>query len=78
VLGLLKFCPQRKWIENYTIDKGYKVQLQIIVRLAETTTALSVLLESSSLAVDTDSDVDYPAFVRWETAVLHAWEHDGF
>jgi len=34
---------------------------------AETTTALSELLESSSLAVDTYSDVDYPAFVRCET-----------
>jgi len=45
---------------------------------AETTTALSVLLESSSLAVDKDSDVDYPAFIRWETAVLDAWEHDRF
>ena len=31
---------------------------------AETTTTLFALLESSSQAVDTDSDVDYPAFVR--------------
>jgi len=41
---------------------------------AETTTTLSVLLESSSLAIDTDSDIDYPASVWWETAVLDAWE----
>jgi len=41
---------------------------------AKTTTTLFVLLESSSQAVDTDSDIDYPAFVQWETAVLDAWE----
>jgi len=41
---------------------------------AETTTTLFVLLESSSQAVDTDSDIDYPAFVQWETAVFDAWE----
>jgi len=44
---------------------------------AETTTTLAVLRQSSSLPVDTDSDIDYPAFVRWETAVLDVLEHDG-
>jgi len=47
---------------------------------AETTTTLCVglLLESSSLAVDTHSDINNcPAFVRWETAVFDGWEHDG-
>ena len=44
---------------------------------AETTSTLSELLESSSRAIDTDSDIDYPAFVRWETAVLDVWEHGG-
>ena len=44
---------------------------------AEPTTTLSVLLELSSLAVDTHSDIDYPAFIRWDTAVIDAWEHDG-
>jgi len=31
---------------------------------AVTTTTLFVLLESSSQAVDTDSDIDYPGFVQ--------------
>jgi len=41
---------------------------------AETAKPLFVLLESSSQAVDTDSDIDYTTFVQWETAVFDAWE----